>query len=172
MEGEAREDVEATIDRISDDDLDKDLEVIKAIYKEVMSYGLDTQGCNKYNDLMKHDDVSREETNFSVRTVTNGVVTGGLNFMLDEFDKTIDRIRKENPTRREHYVRREIKPNPKPSVSKENEKIQLAALNRIEDKEKKEKEVELDKSLMSKIDFKNKDPTKKSCFFCRDVLIY
>ena len=143
----ARENIEATIQRISGNELDKDLEVIKAIYKEVMTYGLDTQGCNKYNDMMKHDDVSREDTPFSVRIVTNDVVKGGLNYMLDEFDKTVSRIRKENPTRKVYYVRKEIKtnPNPKPNPPKE---IQVAALNTTENKDKKD--IELDKTLMGK----------------------
>ena len=144
-------------------------EVIKSLYKEVMAYGLDNQGCNKYNDMMKHDDVSREDTPFSVRTVTNGVVKGGLNYMLDEFDKTVNRIRKENPTRKVYYVRKEIKvnPNPKPNPTKE---IQVAALNTTEDRDKRD--IELDKKLMNIIDFKNKDPTKTPCYFCRNVIVY
>ena len=58
----ARQNIEETIQRISGDELDRDLErdleVIKSIYKEVITYGLDNQGCNKYNDMMKYDDVS------------------------------------------------------------------------------------------------------------------
>ena len=50
--------------------------------------------------------------------------------MPDEFDKMVNRIRKDNPTRRVYYVRGEIKANPKPSTS-QDEKIQLAALNKI-----------------------------------------
>ena len=121
LEGAAREDVEATIERISGDELDKDLEVIKAIYMEVMEYGLDNQGCNKYNDMMKHQDISRMETPFSVRTVTNGVVTGGLNCMLDEFAETVNRIIKENPCRKVYYRRRKITVNANGANKKEND---------------------------------------------------
>ena len=128
LDNVVRVNIEETIQRISGGELDRDLEVIKSIYKEVMAYGLDNQGCNKYDDMMKHDDVSREDTPFSVRTITNGVVKGGLNYMLDEFDKTVNRIRKQNPTRKVYYVRKEIKANlnPKPNPPKE---IQVAALN-------------------------------------------
>ena len=121
LEGAAREDVEATIERISGEELDKDLEVIKAIYMEVMEYGLDNQGCNKYNDMMKHQDISRTETPFRVRTFTNGVVTGGLNCMLDAFDKTINRIIKENPCRKVYYRRRKITLNANGANKKEND---------------------------------------------------
>ena len=62
LQGVAREDVEATIERISDDERDEDLEVIKSIYVEVMEYGLDNQGCNKYNDMMKHQDISKHRS--------------------------------------------------------------------------------------------------------------
>ena len=54
LDNVARENIEATIQRISGDELDGDLEVIKSIYKEVMTYVIDTQGCNKDDDMMKH----------------------------------------------------------------------------------------------------------------------
>jgi len=167
----AREIVENSIRNSAWHVLDANNEVMLSVYNEIMNYGLDDKGYDKFSRMMKDGDISVGETPFTKRTNVNNVITGGLKNMLEVMGKTVKRIKKENPTKSVYYVRVTTNPRPEPNwknTSKEDKKdlnISAANFKKVEDK--------IDESILrTQIDYKNKDPSKEPCFYCRDVLAY
>ena len=97
--------------------------------------------------------------------------------MLEALGKTIKRIRREHPTKSVYYVRVPTNPRQEPSWKK-NDKEDAKQLNISATKFDTKKSgnidgIKIDENLLrTQVDYKNKDPSKEPCFFCRDVLAY
>jgi hypothetical protein len=138
--------------------VDGDKELIKRIYDEFFYYALDDRGMTHYTNKSNEQQTAKGETPYSTRTTdANNNVTGGLGNMMKSMKKTLDRIKRENPTKKIYYVR--DKPEFGNRLKTDATNILVNAQN----------EVKIDSH--EGVDFENKDPTKKPCFYCRDTLV-
>jgi len=164
--------------------VDEDTELVRCIYDRLYKFGMDDAGTRKFDQIKSSLDCPSSETPYDSRTVQitveNGVqtrkVTGGLQSMLSEFKKSLDRTKTENPTRKILYTRHKENYGMELKVGDQKKVLPINAetLKSAETLKRKAENAGGGVLKLPRYDIeilKSKDKTKSPCYYCRDQLV-